>query len=51
MNNALTELNEGFVTKPRGRVEVKGKGVLSTYWLLGKQGYTKPLPSHSDVEE
>ncbi|CEF69623.1 Atrial natriuretic peptide receptor 1 [Strongyloides ratti] len=28
----------GFVTKPRGEVLIKGKGVMETFWLLGRQG-------------
>uniref|UniRef100_A0AC35UFY4 Guanylate cyclase n=1 Tax=Rhabditophanes sp. KR3021 TaxID=114890 RepID=A0AC35UFY4_9BILA len=33
----LSELG-GYVTEPRGEIIVKGKGVLSTFWLLGKEG-------------
>lgn len=24
---------------------VQGKGSMTTYWLVGKQGYNKPLPT------
>ncbi|XP_065346334.1 guanylate cyclase 2G [Cloeon dipterum] len=37
MNEALNQVG-GFETELRGLVEVKGKGVLETYWLVGKQG-------------
>ncbi|CAB3385272.1 Hypothetical predicted protein [Cloeon dipterum] len=37
MNEALSQVG-GFETELRGLVEVKGKGVLETYWLVGKQG-------------
>uniref|UniRef100_A0A0N5C4R3 Guanylate cyclase n=1 Tax=Strongyloides papillosus TaxID=174720 RepID=A0A0N5C4R3_STREA len=37
-NKLLTEKVGGFVTKSRGEVIIKGKGVMETYWLLGKQG-------------
>uniref|UniRef100_A0A0N4Z4T0 Guanylate cyclase n=1 Tax=Parastrongyloides trichosuri TaxID=131310 RepID=A0A0N4Z4T0_PARTI len=34
----LTEKVGGFVTQPRGEVIIKGKGVMETFWLLGKEG-------------
>uniref|UniRef100_A0A0N5B223 Guanylate cyclase n=1 Tax=Strongyloides papillosus TaxID=174720 RepID=A0A0N5B223_STREA len=34
----LTEKIGGFVTEPRGEVLIKGKGVMETFWLLGKVG-------------
>uniref|UniRef100_A0AAF5D150 Guanylate cyclase n=2 Tax=Strongyloides stercoralis TaxID=6248 RepID=A0AAF5D150_STRER len=37
----LTEKIGGFVTEPRGEVLIKGKGVMETYWLLGKTGEVK----------
>ncbi|XP_061189735.1 atrial natriuretic peptide receptor 2-like [Saccostrea echinata] len=44
MNSALQELGWGFMTMERGIIDVKGKGLQKTYWLIGKTGYTKPLP-------
>ncbi|XP_077867761.1 atrial natriuretic peptide receptor 1-like [Saccoglossus kowalevskii] len=44
MNSALHALEEGFETKRRGDVQIKGKGTQTTYWLTGKQGYEKQLP-------
>lgn len=35
----------GYSLEYRGRTEVKGKGRLPTYWLLGKAGFDKALPS------
>ncbi|CEF69625.1 Atrial natriuretic peptide receptor 1 [Strongyloides ratti] len=34
----LTEKIGGFVTEPRGEVLIKGKGVMETFWLIGKVG-------------
>uniref|UniRef100_A0A3B3YVE7 Guanylate cyclase n=1 Tax=Poecilia mexicana TaxID=48701 RepID=A0A3B3YVE7_9TELE len=40
----LQELNLGYKLQLRGRTEVKGKGIEETYWLTGRDGFTKPLP-------
>uniref|UniRef100_A0A0K0FCD2 Guanylate cyclase n=1 Tax=Strongyloides venezuelensis TaxID=75913 RepID=A0A0K0FCD2_STRVS len=37
-NKLLTEKVGGFVTESRGEVVIKGKGVMETFWLLGKIG-------------
>ncbi|CAD5124055.1 DgyrCDS12359 [Dimorphilus gyrociliatus] len=34
-----------FSLEERGGVSIKGKGTMKTYWLLGKTGFTKTLPS------
>ncbi|BHF60568.1 Retinal guanylyl cyclase 1 [Sparganum proliferum] len=39
----LDELT-GYQLKSRGKVNLKGKGHVHTYWLVGKAGFTKPLP-------
>ncbi|ELU18379.1 hypothetical protein CAPTEDRAFT_181752 [Capitella teleta] len=39
----LDELDK-YQTEFRGEVELKGKGMHKTYWLTGKEGFTKPLP-------
>ncbi|CAG5136642.1 unnamed protein product, partial [Candidula unifasciata] len=44
MKEALDELDWGFLMVERGYIEVKGKGLLKTYWLAGKKNYLKPLP-------
>ncbi|KAK9496336.1 hypothetical protein O3M35_013354 [Rhynocoris fuscipes] len=40
MKKALDEVG-GFKTEHRGFVDIKGKGVLDTYWLLSKDGGLK----------
>uniref|UniRef100_A0A4W6FMN0 Guanylate cyclase n=1 Tax=Lates calcarifer TaxID=8187 RepID=A0A4W6FMN0_LATCA len=40
----LKDLNLGYKVELRGRTEVKGKGIEETYWLVGRDGFTKPLP-------
>ncbi|CAD5115643.1 DgyrCDS4599 [Dimorphilus gyrociliatus] len=42
----LDELG-GFELACRGQREVKGKGNMTTYWLIGKDGFDLPLPSLS----
>ena len=33
----LLETIGGYVSEPRGHVEIKGKGRIDTFWLLGKE--------------
>lgn len=40
----LQELSEGYEVELRGNTELKGKGTEETFWLVGKKGFTKPLP-------
>ncbi|XP_033748554.1 atrial natriuretic peptide receptor 2-like [Pecten maximus] len=44
MNTVLEDLKWGFITIERGIIEVKGKGLQKTYWLIGKRRYNRPLP-------
>lgn len=39
----LTQVG-GYYIEYRGPTDVKGKGKMPTYWLLGKQGFDKELP-------
>ncbi|KAK2145858.1 hypothetical protein LSH36_651g01016 [Paralvinella palmiformis] len=42
----LLEEIGGYDIERRGEIEVKGKGKLTTYWLLGKEDFVKPLPEY-----
>ncbi|XP_015438494.1 PREDICTED: retinal guanylyl cyclase 2 [Dufourea novaeangliae] len=41
----------GYNIEYRGPTEVKGKGKMPTYWLLGKQGFDKELPTPPSLGE
>ncbi|CAK6437691.1 unnamed protein product [Pipistrellus nathusii] len=45
----LRALDQGFQTEVRGRTELKGKGTEETYWLVGRRGFTKPIPKPPDL--
>ncbi|XP_067173570.1 retinal guanylyl cyclase 1-like [Apteryx mantelli] len=45
----LRALKEGFKVETRGKTELKGKGVEDTYWLVGREGFTKPIPTPPDL--
>ncbi|XP_036404361.1 retinal guanylyl cyclase 2 [Megalops cyprinoides] len=44
----LRDLNMGYKVQLRGKTEMKGKTMEETYWLIGKTGFTKPLPAPPD---
>ncbi|XP_059210363.1 retinal guanylyl cyclase 2 [Centropristis striata] len=46
----LRELNLGYKVELRGKTETKGKGVEETYWLVGREGFNKPLPVPPEVK-
>ncbi|XP_074970470.1 retinal guanylyl cyclase 2 [Phalacrocorax aristotelis] len=48
--DTLRILNEGYEIVPRGKTELKGKGVEDTYWLVGKKGFLKPLPKPPEIK-
>ncbi|XP_069003396.1 retinal guanylyl cyclase 2 [Embiotoca jacksoni] len=48
--NILRSLNEGYEIDVRGKTELKGKGIEETYWLVGKNSFTKPLPKPPEIK-
>ncbi|XP_065164768.1 retinal guanylyl cyclase 2 isoform X3 [Atheta coriaria] len=48
---ARLEKAGGYKLQYRGATEVKGKGTMDTYWLSGKAGFDKPLPTPPSLEE
>ena len=44
---AILDTLGGYKTIQRGEVEMKGKGKIMTYFLVGKDGYYKQLPDIS----
>ncbi|XP_035383132.1 retinal guanylyl cyclase 1 [Electrophorus electricus] len=45
----LRELRLGYQIERRGKTELKGKGFEETFWLVGREGFTKPLPIPPDL--
>ncbi|CAH0723052.1 unnamed protein product, partial [Brenthis ino] len=40
----------GYRLRSRGLTQIKGKGAMHTYWLLGKDGFDKSLPTPPPLE-
>ncbi|KAL2094905.1 hypothetical protein ACEWY4_009624 [Coilia grayii] len=45
----LRDLQMGYKIVSRGKTELKGKGSEETYWLVGREGFTKALPIPPDL--
>ncbi|KAF5915386.1 hypothetical protein HPG69_012139 [Diceros bicornis minor] len=45
----LLSLDEGYKIDFKGQTEIKGKGMEETYWLAGKAGFPRPLPTPLDI--
>ncbi|XP_069748930.1 retinal guanylyl cyclase 2-like isoform X2 [Narcine bancroftii] len=46
----LISLNEGYKVELREKIDLKGTGFDETYWLVGKIGFTKPLPKPPELK-
>ncbi|KAM9079852.1 LOW QUALITY PROTEIN: guanylate cyclase 2D-like [Megaptera novaeangliae] len=46
----LLSLDEGYKIDIRGQTELKGRGFKETYWLVGKAGFPRPLPTPLDIK-
>lgn len=40
--DALSVFGDEFVIVKRGDIPIKGKGTMTTYWLLGRGGQARP---------
>uniref|UniRef100_A0A6Q2XGU6 Guanylate cyclase n=1 Tax=Esox lucius TaxID=8010 RepID=A0A6Q2XGU6_ESOLU len=48
----LLELKAGYKVQLRGRTDLKGKGgTEQTFWLVGKDNFTKPLPVPPELKK
>nr|AYD91324.1 retinal guanylyl cyclase 1 GC-E [Aptychotrema vincentiana] len=47
--NILRSLNLGYKIELRGKTELKGKGIEDTFWLVGREGFNKPIPTPPDL--
>ncbi|XP_069776055.1 retinal guanylyl cyclase 1-like [Narcine bancroftii] len=45
----LRSLNHGYKIELRGKTELKGKGAEDTFWLVGREGFSKPIPTPPDL--
>ncbi|TNN18121.1 Retinal guanylyl cyclase 1 [Schistosoma japonicum] len=41
---AILDVLGGYHLQLRGKVELKGKGLVDSFWLIGKDNFNKPLP-------
>ncbi|KAM3601555.1 uncharacterized protein V6R79_014823 [Siganus canaliculatus] len=48
--DVLNSLKLGYKIQVRGMTELKGKGIENTYWLVGREDFTKPLPMPPDLQ-
>uniref|UniRef100_A0A1I7ZQC1 Guanylate cyclase n=1 Tax=Steinernema glaseri TaxID=37863 RepID=A0A1I7ZQC1_9BILA len=50
-NYLLTQVVGGYQTESRGELIVKGKGVMETYWLIGKLGESPPAAIYQEYKQ
>ncbi|CAH8486676.1 unnamed protein product [Schistosoma turkestanicum] len=41
---SILDILGGYYLQLRGKVELKGKGLVDSFWLIGKDNFNKPLP-------
>ncbi|VDP25473.1 unnamed protein product [Schistosoma curassoni] len=41
---SILDILGGYHLQLRGKVELKGKGLVDSFWLIGKDNFNKPLP-------
>nr|XP_018671194.2 olfactory guanylyl cyclase GC-D-like [Ciona intestinalis] len=47
----LQKSEKKFQLQKRGTIELKGRGTMTTWWLLGLDGFSKPLPNPGKINE
>ncbi|KAK0407625.1 hypothetical protein QR680_003498 [Steinernema hermaphroditum] len=50
-NYLLTQVVGGYQTETRGELIVKGKGVMETFWLIGKLGESPPAAIYQEYRQ
>ncbi|CAH8494719.1 unnamed protein product [Heterobilharzia americana] len=48
---AILDILGGYHLQIRGKVELKGKGLVDSFWLIGKDNFNKPLPDPPPLTE
>ncbi|KAH8860994.1 Retinal guanylyl cyclase 2 [Schistosoma japonicum] len=48
---AILDVLGGYHLQLRGKVELKGKGLVDSFWLIGKDNFNKPLPDPPPLTE
>lgn len=48
---SILDILGGYHLQLRGKVELKGKGLVDSFWLIGKDNFNKPLPDPPPLTE
>ncbi|XP_052829667.1 retinal guanylyl cyclase 2-like [Octopus bimaculoides] len=49
--NSLLDNSADYIISSRGKTMIKGKGLMQTYWLNGKRGFSQQLPLVSEFND